>query len=71
MDDEVMPELTCDIELRLQGPTTKVLSAWCAAALRKLADRIEIEGFEDGHHPVKNNIGMEIGTIYIDYSGVI
>jgi len=68
---EVTPELTCDIELLFQGPTTKVLDAWCAEALRKLADRIEKGEFESGHHPVKNNIGMEIGSIYIDYSGVI
>lgn len=69
MDDEITPGLTCHIELDFEGPTPKVLNAWCADALRKLADRIEKDEFETGHHPVKNNIGMEIGTIYLDHYG--
>jgi hypothetical protein len=69
MDSVVTPHLTCHIELELEGPTTKTLNTWCADALRKLADRIENDGFDDGHHAVKNNIGMQIGTIYVDYSG--
>ena len=70
MDDDVTPHLTCDIELELEGPSTAVLNKWCAEALRRLADRIEKDVFEDGHHPVKDSVGKQIGTIYVDYSGV-
>ncbi len=70
MDDgDLLPRLQCDVELEFTGPNNKTLNKWAADALRKLADRIEIDVFEDGHHPVKDNVGKQIGTIYIDYSG--
>lgn len=68
-DDELIPQLQCDIELILTGPNVATLNKWAADALRKLADRIEKEEFEDGHHEVKDNVGKSVGTIYVDYSG--
>ena len=60
--------LKCDIELNFAGPTAATLNKWAADVLRKLADRIEEEEFEDGHHSVKDNAGKPVGEIYVDYS---
>jgi hypothetical protein len=60
--------LNCEVELKLSGPTGKVLDRSCANALRALADRLEKGDFEDGLHPVTDNAGKLIGAIYIDYS---
>lgn len=51
------------------GPNHAMLNKWAADVLRKLADRIEKEEFGDGHHPVKDNVGKPVGTIYFDYYG--
>ena len=40
-EDDVIPQLQCDIELKLTGPTTATLNKWAADVLRKLADRLE------------------------------
>ena len=68
-DDDVIPHLKCDIELDFPGPNDATLNKWAADALRKLADRIEKDEFQDGHHPVMDNVGKQIGTIYVDYYG--
>lgn len=68
-DDDVTPHMTCDVELDFAGPNVATLNKWAAEALRKLADRIEKNEFEDGHHPVKDNVGKPLGTIYVDYYG--
>ena len=68
-DDGVIPELQCDVELKLIGPNTATLNKWAADALRKLADRLERNEFDSGHHPVKDNVGKPLGSIYVDYSG--
>ena len=68
-DDQLIPQLQCDTELILTGPNVATLNKWAADALRKLADRIEKEEFEDGHHEVKDNVGKSVGTIYVGYSG--
>lgn len=67
-DDESAPRLQCDIELEFTGPNPATLNKWAADVLRRLADRIERNGFEDGHHPVVDNVGKKVGSIYIDYS---
>jgi hypothetical protein len=67
--DEATPNLQCDIELKFEGPTVATLNKWAAAVLRKLADSIERNEFDDGHHPVADNVGKPVGTIYVDYSG--
>jgi hypothetical protein len=66
--DEIIPHLKCDVELEFTGPNWTTLNKWAADALRKLADRIEKDEFEDGFHPVKDNAGKPIGTIYVDYT---
>jgi hypothetical protein len=58
----------CDIELNFTGPTVATLNKWAADVLRKLADRIEREEFEDGFHDVKDNTGKPVGKIYVDYT---
>ncbi len=68
-DDDVIPHLKCDVELDLTGPNSATLNKWAADALRKLADRIERDEFETGHHPVEDNVGKPIGTIYLDHYG--
>jgi hypothetical protein len=68
-DDDVTPRLQCDIELNLSGPTHTTVNKWTADALRKLADRIEKDEFESGHHDVKDNVSMTIGSIYLDHFG--
>lgn len=67
--DDVIPQLQCDVELELSGPNVATLNKWCADALRRLADSIEKGELEDGHHPVKDNVGKTIGAVYIDFSG--
>jgi hypothetical protein len=68
-DDDVIPQLQCDIELNFTGPNDETLNKWAADALRRLADRIEKNGFESGLHDVHDNVGKPIGTLYVDYSG--
>jgi hypothetical protein len=55
--------------LEFTGPNDATLNKWAADTLRKLADRIEKGEFEDGHHPVMDNVGKQVGTIYVDYYG--
>ncbi len=69
VDDELIPHLKCDVELEFTGPNVATLNKWVADVLRKLADSIEKDEFQDGHHPVKDNVGKPVGTIYVDYSG--
>ena len=68
-DSEVIPHLKCDVELEFTGPNVATLNRWAADALRKLADCIEKDEFDSGFHPVKDNVGKPVGTIYVDYSG--
>ena len=67
--EELILHLKCDVELSFSGPNDATLNKWAADALRKLADRIEKDEFQDGHHSVKDNVGKEVGSIYVDYSG--
>lgn len=68
-DDDVIPYLKCDVELDFSGPSQAVLNRWTAQILRDLADRIERDEFETGHHPVKDKSGKEVGSIYLDHYG--
>jgi hypothetical protein len=66
-DDDVIPYLKCDVEMNLSGPNHATLNKWAADALRRLADSLEKDELEDGHHDLKDNVGKTIGTFYIDY----
>ncbi|MDR9772416.1 hypothetical protein RJJ65_07065 [Rhizobium hidalgonense] len=68
MDDHFTQYLKCDVELNFTGPSPAVLNKWAADVLRALADRIEKQEFDDGHHEVKDRVGKPVGTIYVDYS---
>ena len=68
MDEDFTPHLQCDIELELSGPNSPTLNKWCAEALRRLADKIERDELESGHHVVTDNVGKPIGKIYVDHS---
>lgn len=68
-DDDATPHLTCHVELEFAGPSDATLNKWAADTLRKLADRIEKDEFESGHHPVTDHVGKPVGTIYVDYYG--
>lgn len=59
----------CDIELDFTGPNDATLNNWAADVLRKLANCIENDEFQDRVHPVKDNVGKPVGTISVDYYG--
>lgn len=59
--------IKCDIELDVKGPTDRVATDRTTQALRSLADQIEADKCEDGHHDIKNNFGEPIGTVYFDF----
>jgi len=61
--------LKCDVEIDLQGPNDATLNNWAADALRRLADSLEKDELESGHHDLKDNVGKTIGTVNVDYYG--
>lgn len=67
-----MAELTqyiqCDVELNVSGPSQKTVAIWTAAALRRVADRLEQGSYDDDHHDVADNSGRPIGSVYLDFS---
>lgn len=67
-EGEVTTYVQCDIELNVSGPSDKTAITWTAQALRKIADRLENDGYEDGHHEVADNSGRPIGSVYFDFS---
>lgn len=69
MGDDITPWIECDIELNFTGPNDATLRKWTADILRRLADRIDMNEFEDGHYPVTDNSGKKVGEIYFDFSG--
>jgi hypothetical protein len=68
-DDDVIPHLKCDVEMEFSGPNDATLNKWAADVLRRLADSIEKDEFIDGHHPLKDNVGKTVGSVYIAYDG--
>ncbi|WP_420418335.1 hypothetical protein [Pacificispira sp.] len=66
-DDGMTPGLQCDIELTVSGPNEATIYKWTAEALRRLADQIERDELESGHHDVADRVGKKIGTIYLDH----
>lgn len=66
MDFHMESGLTCHVEMDVKGPNDGTAVKWTADALRRLADKIESGDFEDGHHPIKDGVGKEIGTVYFD-----
>lgn len=67
-DDGFVAHLKCDVELNLTGPDITAVNKLAAQELRKLADRIENDEFEDGFHPIVKRIGEAVGEVYLDYS---
>lgn len=59
--------IKCDIELNVTGPSDKTVAKWTADALRRIADQLEKDGYEDGHHPVTDGSGRPIGEVYFDF----
>ena len=68
-EDQLIFHLKCDVELELIGPNHATINKWTADVLRELADRIEKDEFETGHHPVKDKVGKPVGEIYLDQFG--
>jgi len=68
-DDGVTPCLKCDVEIDLSGPNDATINKWVADALRRLADSIEKDELETGHHDLKDGVGKKIGTVYLDHYG--
>jgi hypothetical protein len=67
-DDDLLTHLKCDVELNVTGDSIEAVNKIAARELRKLADRIENNEFEDGFHPMIKAIGEAYGEVYIDYS---
>ncbi len=68
-DDGLITHLKCDVELNLTGVDVAAVNRLAAAELRKLADRLENDEFEDGFHKIAERIGEAMGEVYVDYSG--
>lgn len=68
-DEDVTPYLLCHIELDVPGPNYATINKWIAETLRRLADQIEKDELDTGHHDVPDNVGKKIGTIYLDHYG--
>lgn len=68
MTEDDNTTLMCDVELNFSAPSLATANKWAADALRRLADRLERNDFEDGFHDVADGTGKKMGTIYVDYS---
>jgi len=68
-DDDIIPSLKCDVEMEFTGPNDATLNKWAADVLRRLANSLENDEFEDGFHDLKDHVGKIVGKVYIDYSG--
>jgi len=66
--DDLTQFIHCNVELNVSAPNERTVVAWTAAALRKIADQLEANEFDDGHHDVTDNSGRPIGTAYFDFS---
>ena len=63
-DPSLEERLQCDIEIDC---TNGKAVAW---VLRDLADKIEQESLEDGHHDVTVPNGDKVGKLYLDYYAI-
>lgn len=68
-DDGLLTHLKSDVELNVTGADIDSVNKIAARELRKLADRIENNEFDDGFHTIVKAIGEVFGEVYIDYSG--
>lgn len=68
MEEDDNTILKCDINLNVAAPSLATANNWVADALRRLADRLERDEFEDGFNEVADGAGKKIGEIYVDYS---
>ncbi len=66
--DELTVFVQCDVELRVPGPNEKTARQWTVNALRAIADKLERDEYEDGHHAIKDNSSRPIGSVYFDFS---
>ena len=67
-EGELTNYVECDVELNVSAPSEKTAVAWTVQALRKIADRLEENGYEDGHHDVADNSDRPIGTVYFNFT---
>lgn len=67
-DPGVTTCIQCDVELEAKGPTDKAAVSLITHALRELADQVEADRYEDGHHELKSKLGERVGTVYFDFS---
>ncbi|WBU58569.1 hypothetical protein [Paracoccus sediminicola] len=59
---ELTPHIKCDVELSVSGPAERTVASWTAAALRRIADKLEQCEYEDGHHEVTDGSRRPIGS---------
>lgn len=67
-DPGVTSCIQCDVELEAKGPTDQAAVSLITHALRELADQVEAERYDDGHHELKSRLGDRVGTVYFDFS---
>lgn len=70
-DPGVTSCIQCDVELEAKAPTDKAAVGLITQALRKLAEQVEADQYEDGHHELRTKLGERIGTVYFDFSDEI
>ncbi|SEO15695.1 hypothetical protein [Palleronia pelagia] len=64
---DMTAHIKCDVEIDVSGPNDRTVVKWTADTLRRIADRLEADSYEDGHHDVSDNSGRPVGTVYFDF----
>ena len=67
--EDLTCHIKCDVEIDVSGPTDKTVAKWTADTLRKIADQLERDEYEDGHHEATDRSGRPVGTVYFDFYG--
>ena len=65
--EDMTCRIKCDVEIDVSGPTDQTVVKWTADTLRGIADRLERDEFEDGHHTATDRSGRPVGTVYFDF----
>lgn len=68
MDDELISNLQCDVEINIAGWDDAEINKRAAAVLRKAAAMVESGVLETGVVDLRDDAGRKVGTIYLDHS---
>lgn len=68
MEDELISNLQCDVEINIAGWDDAEINKRAAAVLRKAAAMVESGDLETGFIDLRDDSGRKVGTIYVDHS---